>query len=295
MDGTHVIELEWPSYGEMYLPKLVSFSKDAEHALKYIRDMKLGEDAIILATFPRSGTHWVWEIMGMLLRGKAEYSTVTREQVFVEGLSDMSQMQGYNGVMSTRVPFQWLPKQHVDKGGKIVYVVRNPKDVAVSLFKFLSSCGFLPGMSFENFLDELYIGRKAMYGGWFEYNKKFIEEATVRKDQILMIQYEKLQRNTEAEIRRLADFLGVKDENGLVKEITEKCTFQNLQQADKSVREDQKMAELMNELQVKETPTVYRKGKIGDWKNHFTVAMNETLDKVYAEKMNGVDYQVEFE
>lgn len=33
-----------------------------------------------------------------------------------------------------------------------------------------------------------------MYGGWFNYNRVFIREAQTRKDQIIMIQYERLKR-----------------------------------------------------------------------------------------------------
>ncbi|XP_061171749.1 sulfotransferase 1E1-like [Saccostrea echinata] len=294
MAYSDVRDLEWPNYEDLYLPKLVPFLRDAKQALQYIKDLQLGKDAIILATYPRSGTHWIWEITGMLLKGKAEYSKVSREQVFVEGLSDMSQMQSYNGVISTHVPFEWLPKQHVDNGGKIIYVVRNPKDTAVSIHSFLCSIGLIRSNTFEEFIHELYLGRKAMYGGWFEYNKSFIQEAR-RRDQILMLSYEKLKRNTEAEIRRLASFLGVKCTEGLITEISELTSFSKLQQADKSVREDKKMADIMKELQLNEAPTVYRKGEIGDWKNYFTVALNEEFDKAYAERMNDVDLQIEFE
>ena len=36
-------------------------------------------------------------------------------------------------------------------------------------------------------------------------------------------------------------------------------------------------------------------GKIGDWKNHFTVAQNEEFDRVYAERMKGYDIQLDYE
>ena len=36
-------------------------------------------------------------------------------------------------------------------------------------------------------------------------------------------------------------------------------------------------------------------GQIGDWKNHFTVAMNEAFDKLYKEKMSDVKLKFRFD
>lgn len=36
-------------------------------------------------------------------------------------------------------------------------------------------------------------------------------------------------------------------------------------------------------------------GDIGDWKNYFTVAMNETFDIIYADKMKNIEMDFEFE
>ena len=87
----------------------------------------------------------------MLLQKRAEYTTVSREAVFVEGLPDPSQLQSYNNIISTHLPFHWLPKEHVETGDKIMYAIRNPKDVAVSLYKFVDSCGYI--LSNEIFED----------------------------------------------------------------------------------------------------------------------------------------------
>lgn len=36
-------------------------------------------------------------------------------------------------------------------------------------------------------------------------------------------------------------------------------------------------------------------GEIGDWKNHFTVAMNENFDAIFKEEMKNSNIQVQFE
>ena len=68
-------------------------------------------------------------------------------------------------------------------------------------------------------------------------------------------------KNTEKELGRLADFLGVKVKEQLLQEIAEKSEFRKLKEADEYVREDQKMSEILKAIGLNEKPTVYRKGK----------------------------------
>lgn len=289
-----ILKLDYPVYEGIGLPKMPNFLENAGQTIQNIKDLKLGPDAVILATFPRSGTHWVYEIAHMLLTKKAEYATKSREAVYLEGLSDLGPLQSYNHIVSTHLPFQWLPKQHLETGGKIIHVLRNPKDVAVSLYKFTDSCDGIPENTFEEYFFEYFLKKKVMFGGWFNYNKAFIRESEVRKDQIIMLQYEKLQGNTIGELKRLAKFLDVKDADPLLPEIAEKCGFDNLKAADERVRNDSTMAEIIKSMNLKKIPTLYRKGKVGDWKNYFTVAMNETFDKIYADNMKNVAVDIDF-
>lgn len=93
----------------------------------------------------------------MLLTKKAEYATKSREAVYLEGLPDLGPIQGYNHIVSTHLPFQWLPKQHLEAGGKIIHVIRNPKDVAISLYEFMDSCHSIPEKTFEEFFFEYFL------------------------------------------------------------------------------------------------------------------------------------------
>nr|XP_011424302.2 sulfotransferase 1E1 isoform X3 [Crassostrea gigas] len=289
----NILKMDYPVYEGVGLPKMATFLENPGKTIQNIQDLKLGPDAVILATFPRSGTHWVYEIVHMLHNKEANYATKSREAVFLEGLSDLGPLQSYNQVVSTHLPFQWIPKQHLETGGKIIHVIRNPKDVAVSLYKFLVSCNSIDE-TFEEFLFGYFLKEEVMYGGWFDYNKAFIRESEARKDQIIMLQYEKLQRNTKEELKRLAKFLNVKDAEPLLEDIAEKCSFDSLKSAEKTSQNDDTMSDIMKSIHRKNNPTVYRKGKIGDWKNHFTVAMSETFDKAYADNMRNVALDIDF-
>ena len=68
-------------------------------------------------------------------------------------------------------------------------------------------------------------------------------------------------KNIEKELRRLADFLGVKVEEQLLQEIEEKSEFRKLKKADEHVRKDQTMSEIMKVSGFNKNPTVYRKGR----------------------------------
>lgn len=68
----------------------------------------------------------------------------------------------------------------------------------------------------------------------------------------------------------------------LLKEIAEKCQFDILKTADKSVRNDEALSNFIL-------------GEIGDWKNYFTVAMSEAFDKTNADNMDDIGLEFEFE
>ena len=99
----------------------------------------------------------MYEIVHMLHNKEANYATKSREAVYLEGLPDLGPLQSYNHIVSTHLPFQWLPKQHLETGGKIIHVIRNPKDVAVSLYKFADSCDGIPENTFEEFFFEYFL------------------------------------------------------------------------------------------------------------------------------------------
>ncbi|XP_071153617.1 sulfotransferase 1A1-like [Mytilus edulis] len=228
----------------MALPPFPPLKKNAEERFTAIRDLETRPDDIILTAFPRSGTHWLWEVIHMLLQGNAEYTTAVKETAFLEMIPDLNPINEVKSprLLNTHVPFRWLPKKHLCDGGKIVHVIRNPKDQAVSMYNFMLSFGpdkAMAGakMSWNVFFEMIMKAPEKFFSGWFAYEKEF-EKAS--KDGTLKtahtLYYEDLKMNPTKEIRLLADFLSVDIEDELVQAIADKCTFTKLKKADDTLK-----------------------------------------------------------
>ncbi|XP_022301726.2 sulfotransferase 1B1-like [Crassostrea virginica] len=284
----------------MLLPPFPPLAQDVQKRINDIKNLGYKKDDVLLAIYPKSGSHWVWETVSMILKRKAEYSKEPKEFLFLEGVPDLDVVRNLPSPrpMNTHLPYRWLPTQHIENGGKIVHVLRNPKDVCVSLFHH-AQLGMLPGFDFfgdfKTFFETRFLNPKVPFmDGWFKYEKDF--ERAQKEDKrgvIFILHYESLKKNPIKETKRLADFLNIELTEEDIAEISDKCSFQNLKQANETVKEHP--TSFLGEHAAKLMPKIYRKGEVGDWKNHFTVAMSEQFDAVFKEEMKDSDIQVQFE
>lgn len=105
----------------------------------------------------------MWEIVSMILKQKAEYSKEPKDSFILEALPDLSFIKNLPSprLLNTHLPYRWLPNQHIENGGKIVHVLRNPKDVCVSLYHHAKiSKGFGEIGDFGTFFDKVFMNPK---------------------------------------------------------------------------------------------------------------------------------------
>lgn len=284
----------------MALPPIPPLLKDAKKRFEEIRNMEYRKGDIILAIYPKSGTHWVWEIVCMLLKQKAEYSKEPKELFFLEAMPDLSIVDSMESprAVNTHLPYRWLPKQHIENGGKIVHVVRNPKDVCVSMYHHMKSSEEIGEIKdFKTFYETVFMNPNAkLMDGWYKYEKDFEQaEKNDTGGTIFTVHYESLKTNPITEISRLAEFLNINLKDEDIAEIADKCSFKKLKLANDTIKDHSilDIGEKSTVEKIKES--MYRKGEIGDWKNHFTVAMNEHFDAVYKEEMKDSNIKIQFE
>ena len=113
-----------------------------------------------------TGTHWIWEIINMLLQGKTDYRRETKESLMLEMIPDLryAEQEKSPRILNTHLPYRWLPNKHIENGWKIVHMMRNPKDVLVSMFHHLKSTGTLDkDMKWAEFFNEAIKGRRTVH------------------------------------------------------------------------------------------------------------------------------------
>ncbi|KAL5016124.1 hypothetical protein ScPMuIL_005713 [Solemya velum] len=271
--------------GKVYYPTFPI--PDHENEVKSIPDWHARDDDILICAYPKSGTHWIWEIVLMLLRGKAERIQEIKEVAMLEGVTQAH----YNNLPSPRVLnshiyFSNLPQNFRDRKCKIIYILRNPKDVSVSYYNHHTKLrDYEYEGEWKNYLPR-FIQGKVDYGSWFDYVREWHKVIEEGHPSIHVLTYEDVKKDGVNEIKRLAKFLEIKDDMDLFEGISAECDF-------KKMKTDKDPLEIKEEWR-DGLPGMYRKGEVGDWKNWFTVAQNEMFDAVYAEKMKNCNVKIQF-
>uniref|UniRef100_A0A8C6C1A9 Sulfotransferase n=1 Tax=Monodon monoceros TaxID=40151 RepID=A0A8C6C1A9_MONMO len=116
------------------------------------------------------------------------------------------------------------------------------------------------------------------WGSWYEHVKGWWDA----KDQhrILYLFYEDMKRNPKHEILKLAEFTGKSLDDKVLDKIVHYSSFDVMKQ-NPMANYTSIPAPFMNHS----ISPFMRKGAVGDWKNHFTVAQNERFDEDHKRKM----------
>ncbi|XP_022089844.1 uncharacterized protein LOC110978853 [Acanthaster planci] len=266
------------------------------------------EDDIWIVTFVKAGTTWVQEIVSCIMHdgdlGAVNNKHTTFRVLFIEhdfpqqlrrlkNLPDTLQIAEETPsprILKSHLPGQLLPPQIWEKKPKIVYVLRNPKDVVVSFFYFSKLCRNDPKVlnkTFDEFFQEMLEGTNH-YGPWWDHYLYFWKRR--HDENILVLRFEDIKRDLRGTVENISQFLDKKLSNETIDAITEHCTFRNMKK--------NKMAQLDSLFDKKDLPegsSFMRKGKVGDWKSHFTVAQNEAMDALIRDKLHGTGLTFDFD
>ncbi|XP_037639598.1 amine sulfotransferase-like [Sebastes umbrosus] len=254
-----------------------------------IYDLEIRDSDVFAVTYPKSGTIWMQQIM-LLLEAKGDLTAISK--VNNHSNADLVPWIELNGTRETfitapsprqrvsHLQFQFMPAALSQKG-KVIYVARNPKDVLVSYFYFHKVANMLETpKDFDDFFEKFMRGN--VFGGsWFEHVKTWYSH----KDDMnmLFITYEEMIQDLQSAVERISLFLGKELTDEQLADVVKHSTFKNMRKIPQANYE-QVPGALLSHHQGR----FMRKGTIGDWKNHFTVAQNQRFDELFHREMKDV-------
>lgn len=254
--------------------------------LPTVKKIKLRSDDVIMCGYPKSGCHWIFEVISMILQQNTEFNKRSFHLNMLEFLNVEVQVVldaiESPRCLSTHLRCYRLPDHVVEKRLKLVYLLRNPKDIAVSLYHMFASNG--PDFSryngtFREFFD-LYLRGEFFWGYWFDHVRSVEEYMNEHPEcEVFILSYEKMKETPAEAIRDLCIFLGKPDV--LAEDIARATEFANM----KTELMNGKMKLIKQMACQPDKDYIFRKGEIGDWKNWIAADQNEAFDQLFKEKM----------
>lgn len=246
-------------------------------------------DDLFIVTYPRSGTTWMQQIVHLLFNHGVQGSDHLEVHIpYLEraiAFSGMARLQQKKEkrFFKTHLPFTFGLHTRNPKA-KFIYVARNPKDCALSLYYFMSNNYRIAYKgSWDEFLH-LFIAGELIYGKWFDHVLSWWN-ASRKFDNILFLTYESMHQNPEGIISRVASFMETTVTQELMAQIVQKTSFNEMLENPKA---NLSWAAWRQNASTKPL----RKGCVGEWQSHFNPAQNDQFEAIcrQMEAMNGPSF-----
>nr|XP_009685966.1 PREDICTED: sulfotransferase 6B1-like [Struthio camelus australis] len=271
------------SYKGIFYPITLS----SPETLEALKSFEARSDDVILIGYPKTGTNWLDEIVRELESSDAKYTEEEmKERINVEkelqmfprlefgdpGKFERMKKLPSRRIIVTHLAPHFLPQSFFQGKAKILVLARNPKDTAVSYYHFNNNLPMLPSFSSWDEYFAAFMNGRLGWGSYFdhlvEWNKR------IDNERIMMISYEELKENQVEGMKKIASFFGFSLTEEDFPRIAKKTSFQAMKEKSKETH-----GKLGNIL--------FRKGVVGNWRDYFSKAQNEEMDRKFHDCLSG--------
>ena len=199
---------------------------------------------VLIATYPKCGTTLMQQIVhGLRTGGDLDFRDISEVVPWLEVAFDLEQDLSAEQCANPRVFKTHLDWETLPKGGRAIYVVREPIAALVSFYHFFSGWLFEPGsMNLETFALDYVLGREGRQDYW----RHLVSWWPHRSDpDVLALCYEDLVEDLPAAVRAVAEFVAV-DADAARLEIATRQARKDFMQRHPTLWEDPRLREARN-------------------------------------------------
>jgi hypothetical protein len=226
---------------------------------------------IFVAGYPKSGNTWVQYMMAGVVFGVD--TRLAPDSLIQDLVPDINFMRFYRRYFSSMFfKTHDLPKPNCRK---VIYLVRDGRDVMVSYFHHLAAIGNPP-----DFLKLVSTGEGLFPCRWHEHIEAWT--ANPHDAQMITVSYERLKEDTVTELQRICDFAGLERERSFLEQVARNSTFENM-------RKKEKKFGWLNPIWPRDKAFV-RRGKVGSFEDEMPAAVLEAFMRLSASTLKRLGY-----
>ncbi|XP_041645780.1 sulfotransferase 6B1 [Cheilinus undulatus] len=245
-----------------------------EDHLKALVDMEARKDDLVLVAYPKCGFNWMVGVVRKIITEATGVKVETKMPPLIEfmgpqALKAVSEAPSPR-FLGTHLHPDNIPASFHEKKTKMLVIFRNPKDTLVSFYHFCNKNPVLPNVEWDSFFCDFMCGNVG-WGSYFDHALAWEEK--MNDPNVLFVTFEELKEDLSKGIRQISTFFDLSLTESQVQQITEESTFKAMKQCSAN-------AHIIGDI-------IFRKGEVGDWKNHFTPEQSRKMDEAFNEKLAG--------
>jgi hypothetical protein len=239
-------------------------------------------DDVFLVSYPKSGNTWVRFLIANLIHTD-EPVTFTNMESRLPSIYILPDRE------LRRIPRPRVLKSHEcfhPRYRNVIYIVRDPRDVAVSYFHYNIKKRLLPpDAAIEQYIPQFLDDELDMrVGAWGDHVLSWVSMAETRNN-FLLLRYEDMLANAEAELSRVADVLGIQATPERLKRAVELSSAGRMRNLEKQQADQWVFAKGMRQ----DIPFI-RAAKSGGWQTGLPQSAVEQIESAWGTVMERMGY-----
>lgn len=221
--------------------------------LVWMRHRSFRPTDVFVGSYPRSGSTWLRFMLLEILAGQASGFVNTNEMLPDVGKHEAGApvLPGSGRLIKTHEPFR-------AEYGKAIYLVRDPRDVALSEFAYQTALG-IEKDDFDSYIERFLIGGVNPFGSWIDHANSWINAADAGRSEILHVNFEELKQKPHEQLGRIVDFLQMPEVKVRISGAIENNSLARMKEKEKA-----------NPQRASAKGRFIRSGSAGGWRATFT-------------------------
>lgn len=247
-----------------------------EENMRSLEKLRAREDDVLLVAYPKCGFNWMVGVLRQIMAEASGVSSENKGPPIIEffgpqKITDFDKAPSPR-FMGTHLHPDNIPETFYTNKTKMLVIFRNPKDTLVSYYHFCNNNPVLPTVpSWDKFFSDFMSGNVG-WGSYFQHALAW--EKKMDDPNVKIVTFEDLKQNLSSGVRQISSFFGFSLTEAQVEKISEGSTFNAMKK--KSEKSHGNM-----------TDVIFRKGQVGDWKNHFSPEQSLEMDEAFRKHLGG--------